>query len=265
MRLTISHTTAYSYDQPVSYGLQRLRLQPLTSRVQNVQNWSIDAEGAKPEAEYVDHFGNATCLMQVIPGVQQVQITASGVVDTLDPLGIYGTNDGGAPLWVFQHPTDLTRPGAGLRALVKPARHRQPGLDDLHALSAALLDAVPYRIGETYTETTAEEALKGGSGVCQDHAHLFVAAARLCGLPARYVSGYLLLDDRIDQDANHAWAEAFIDGMGWVGFDVSNGISPDERYVRLAVGRDAKDAAPLSGLRLGNASESLMVSLQIQQ
>ena len=74
-----------------------------------------------------------------------------------------------------------------------------------------------------------------------------------------------MMDDRVDQDASHAWAEAHLDGLGWVGFDVSNGISPDERYVRLATGLDSRDAAPISGMRMGSANESMIVSLQIQQ
>jgi len=112
---------------------------------------------------------------------------------------------------------------------------------------------------------TAEEAMAGGTGVCQDHAHIFIAAARAGGVPARYVSGYLMMDDRIDQDASHAWAEGYVAGLGWVGFDISNRQSPDERYVRLAVGRDYHDAAPISGLRIGDAQESMIVNLQVQQ
>jgi transglutaminase-like putative cysteine protease len=85
------------------------------------------------------------------------------------------------------------------------------------------------------------------------------------GIPARYVSGYLMMDDRIDQDATHAWAEAYVDGIGWIGFDVSNGICPDERYVRVATGLDYTEAAPVSGMRLGDSQERMVVSLQVQQ
>ena len=104
-----------------------------------------------------------------------------------------------------------------------------------------------------------------GGGVCQDHEQIFVPAARVAGIPARYISGYLMMNDRVDQDASHAWAEAHIDGLGWVGFDVSNGYSPDERYVRIATGLVARDASPISGVRMGSANESMIVSLQIQQ
>jgi transglutaminase-like putative cysteine protease len=101
--------------------------------------------------------------------------------------------------------------------------------------------------------------------VCQDHAQIFVAAARALGFPARYVSGYLMMDDRVHQDASHAWAEAHVENIGWVAFDVSNGISADPRYVRVATGLDYQEAAPISGLRYGSGGESLRVDLQVQQ
>ena len=119
--------------------------------------------------------------------------------------------------------------------------------------------------GKTYAATPAEDALSGGEGVCQDHAQIFISAARIAGVPARYVSGYLMMDDRVDQDAGHAWAEAWLPDLGWVGFDVSNGHSPDERYVRLATGLDYSQAAPLSGMRHGIGNETMIVSLQVQQ
>ena len=92
-----------------------------------------------------------------------------------------------------------------------------------------------------------------------------IAAARLLGYPARYVSGYLLMDGQTHQDATHAWCEIWTKGLGWVGFDVSNGISPDARYVRVATGRDYADAAPILGIRHGQGAENLHVSLQVQQ
>jgi transglutaminase-like putative cysteine protease len=96
--------------------------------------------------------------------------------------------------------------------------------------------------------TTAEAALTAGRGVCQDQAHVFIAGARALGIPARYVSGYLLIDGREEQEAGHGWAEGFVDGLGWIGFDIANEICPDDRYVRVASGRDYRDAAPVKGL-----------------
>lgn len=135
----------------------------------------------------------------------------------------------------------------------------------MHALSHVIAERVRYEIQKTHSETSAEEALEAGYGVCQDHAQIFVTAARLMGFPSRYVRGYLMLNDRVEQDASHAWAEAHLDGIGWIGFDVSNGISPDERYVRVATGLDYRDAAPVSGMRFGDSAESMNVTLQVQQ
>src|SRR5690606_677556 len=120
-------------------------------------------------------------------------------------------------------------------------------------------------VGATGAATTAEEALAVGRGVCQDQAQIFAAAARALGFPARYVSGYLMMSDTADQLASHAWAEAHLSSIGWVAFDPSNAISPDERYVRLAVGRDYRDAAPVSGIRLGTADERLAVHITVEQ
>ena len=101
--------------------------------------------------------------------------------------------------------------------------------------------------------------------MCQDHAHIFLSAARLLGHPARYVSGYLMMQDRVDQDATHAWAEVHFDALGWVGFDVSNRISPDSRYVRVATGLDYREAAPIYGMRHGDSDEALSVTVQVEQ
>ncbi|MEW9921383.1 transglutaminase domain-containing protein [Marimonas sp. MJW-29] len=265
MRLKIAHTTTYQYDQPVAYALQRVRLRPASSVMQEVLDWSLAVEGGKVETGYSDHYGNLVDLICADEGTRALSIRVEGTVETHDRAGILGRVYGRAPLWHFQRATALTEAGPQISGIAHSVDKALPQLDRLHALSAAILDAVAYTPDETHPETTAEEAVAHGHGVCQDHANIFIAAARYLGFPVRYVSGYLQMDDRIDQDASHAWAEAHVDDLGWVGFDVSNGISPDERYVRLATGRDAHDAAPVSGLRMGPGDESLIVSLQVQQ
>lgn len=265
MLLNIAHTTRYDYDAPVDYALQKVRLCPLDSPLQSVGNWALRVEGGKIEASYTDHFGNRVDLVSAEPGTQRMTLTAEGTATTHDAAGILGKVYGHAPLWLFQQPTDTTRPGDGIAELATVVAKSDQPLDGLHALSAAILDRVPYQTGKTDTATTAEQAIAIGQGVCQDHANIFIAAARKAGLPARYVSGYLYMPDRVDQDASHAWAEAHLDDLGWVGFDVSNGVSPDEKYLRIAIGRDAQDAAPISGLRMGSSREAMIVSLQVQQ
>ncbi|QFT59935.1 Transglutaminase-like superfamily protein [Sulfitobacter sp. THAF37] len=266
MHIEISHTTEYLYTAPVSYALQKVRLRPLSSGVQEVVDWSVTVSGGKIENQYIDHYGNHVDLVSLDPGGQALSIRASGSVETKCADGVTGKIYTRAPLWHFREPTAATEPGAEIRDIAGVLTRYDTTLDGLHGLSAAILEKVPYTLGATHSHTTAEEALtSGGGGVCQDHAQIFISAARVAGIPARYVSGYLMMNDRVDQDATHAWAEAHVDGLGWVGFDISNGYSPDERYVRIAIGRDARDASPIEGLRLGAAEEELIVSLQVQQ
>lgn len=265
MDLKISHTTRYAYDQPVSYALQRLHLRPQSNVMQTVLDWTVTVEGGQIELTCDDHHGNIMDLVNTAPGAVALAVTATGTVQTHNRAGVLGKVYGAAPLWHFQQDTPLTHPSRDIRALAKPLKGAADPLATLHDLSAQILAAVPYATGQTYSNTTAEDALSGGAGVCQDHAHIMIAAARVAGFPARYISGYLMLDDRIDQDASHAWIEVHLPTLGWVGFDVSNGISPDERYARLAIGRDAGDAAPVKGLRMGPGDESLIVTLQVQQ
>ena len=265
MQLKINHTTRYTYDAPAVYALQKVRLRPLPSPLQTIDAWDVQIEGGKIEVSYIDHYGNHTDLVSADRGVQQLSITAHGQVSVVDNSGVLGPVYGRAPLWHFSQATPLTRPGPGVAALSKVIDLAGNTLDGLHDLSMAIIAKAPYEIGKTNIDTTAEEALTLGAGVCQDHANIFISAARQAGLAARYVSGYLMMNDRVDQDATHAWAEVHVDDLGWVGFDVSNGVSPDARYVRIAVGRDARDAAPVTGMRLGPSSEEMIVTLQVQQ
>lgn len=264
MKLKITHRTEYSYDQGISYALQRLRLVPLTCQTQTIGNWSLAIEGAKEELRYVDHFGNDTRLVSVTGEPHVVAVTASGEVETHDKAGVYGPGKGFAPLWLFLPPTDRTQPGPEIRKLAGKVPEAAP-IERLHALMKSIFDAIKWEPGSTSISTSAEEALAQGRGVCQDHAHVFIAAARSMGIPSRYVSGYLLMEESAQQVASHAWAEAHVDGLGWVGFDAANDVCPDERYVRLGCGRDYGDAAPVSGIILGEANERLAVSITVEQ
>ena len=262
-RRTITHTTRYTYDAPVSYALQKARLRPQDGPGQSVLDWTLEVEGGRIETSYRDHYGNLVDLISTDPGATEVAITAKGACDVLDMSGITGAVYGRAPLWHFAQPTALTTPDEAITALSRDLT--TDTLAALHETAAAILKAVPYETGHTDPGTTAAQAMAGGAGVCQDHAHIFIAAARAGGLPARYVSGYLYMPDREDQDASHAWAEVHVNDIGWVGFDVSNGISPDDKYIRIATGRDAADATPLSGMRQGGADAQMVVTLQVQQ
>ena len=266
MRLQISHNTLYAYDAPVNYSLQQVRLTPKSRHGQKIHNWRTKIDGGKKELEFTDYHNNHVVLVSILPGASQLSILSQGDVETSDTNGIIGDTGGYAPLWLFTRPTALTKPGRGCGKMIADLGDGFASpIDGLHALSEAIRSRIEYKTGITDAATTSEDALNHGVGVCQDHAHVFLTCARTMGYPARYVSGYLMINDCIDQEASHAWAEAYIRDLGWVGFDVSNGISPDEKYVRLATGLDYREAAPISGLRLGTSAESMNVTIQVQQ
>ncbi len=265
MRIAITHRTRYDFEEPVVHALQRLRLTPKSTSGQSIIEWSMDMEGAHRELEYEDHNCNTTTLVAVEPGIQQVKIECRGLVDTNDNAGVIGRHAGHLPIWHFAGQSKMTKPGSAMKAIVSGMADSDDRLDMLHELSAKVLDKVRYETGRTTSETTAEEAAEAGHGVCQDHAHIFIGCARHLGIPARYVSGYLMMEDRVMQEAGHAWAEAFIKDLGWVGFDISNGISPDARYVRVATGKDYSEAAPITGISFGGSGDSLSVELEVSQ
>jgi transglutaminase-like putative cysteine protease len=265
MRLSISHRTTYSYDGPVDFGLQQLRLTPKSSGAQRVLSWTTTVTGGRRELTFEDHHANTVELVSVEPGAREIEILSQGELEIEDRAGVHGAHAGHMPLWLFERQTPLTRPGAGCRRLVAGLTPKMGPLERLHALSRAIREAVDYRTGSSGVRSTAEDAIAAGSGVCQDHAHVFVGCARAMGVPARYVSGYLMMDDRVAQEATHAWAEAHLPDLGWVGFDVSNAISPDARYVRVATGLDYAEAAPVNGFRYGTANEDLCVALDVRQ
>lgn len=264
MRLKIHHSTKYSFGEPVHYALQQVRKTPKSSETQVITQWTTRVVGGKKELVFEDHHRNLTELLSIDREAQALEIISEGEVELRGATGVIGRHLGPAPLWYYQNSTPLTEAKTGARALIR-ALEDAPDLERLHALSQAIRGLVAYEIGVSQPDWTAEDTLAAGHGVCQDHTHVFLAAARALDFPARYVSGYLMLDDRTSQEAMHAWAEAYLDGLGWVGFDISNGISPDERYVRVATGLDYRDAAPVSGTRIGGASEALHVQIDVAQ
>ncbi|MEM6534221.1 MAG: transglutaminase family protein [Pseudomonadota bacterium] len=265
MRLIINHTTQYDYEVPATYALQQIRIKPQTTAGQTVLSWDMQLTGAEVQASFRDEHGNLVDLVELSPGATQVRLSVSGEIETHDTNGVVGRHMLAMPLWFYLRQTKLTQPGGQVRALVEAVGSVDDRVAALHRLSAAIRDRVAYETGETGVDTTAEDALLHQRGVCQDHTHIFLSAARELGFPARYVSGYLMMNDRIEQEASHAWAEAHVNGLGWIGIDVSNAISPDERYVQVARGLDYASAAPTSGFVVGAQQENLIVSVQVQQ
>jgi transglutaminase-like putative cysteine protease len=262
MLISIRHLTTYRYAEPVNYTIQSLRLTPASFTGQRVIDWSVQTHGSCAAPQFEDGFGNIVHLLTINVPHQEVVIEAGGTVETKDTNGVVAGLKHTIPPRVFLKETARTEPDDAIRELARDAQ----GVDRLgrlHALAGGVRDRVDYVPGITDAHTGAAEALADGKGVCQDHAHIFIAAARTIGVPARYVTGYLVTGDTAD--AHHAWAEAWVEGLGWVGFDIANRICPTERHVRLACGLDAGYAAPINGSRKGGAEERLDVAVVVQQ
>jgi transglutaminase-like putative cysteine protease len=142
---------------------------------------------------------------------------------------------------------------------------QEDALSSLHALMLGIRDRMQFEPGITEVATDADTALRLGRGVCQDLSQIFIAAARHLGVPARYVSGHYAAADHPEQEAAHAWAEGFVPGLGWVSFDPTHGVCGTEGHVRVAVGLDSRDAAPVRGSRRGGGLESLAVGVHGRQ
>ena len=269
MLLQISHRTHYTHALPISYGLMQLRLLPAAHQGQTIRDWRIGMEGAVEELRFSDQHNNQVILASYAGQPHEIMVTCEGSVETTDRSGMAGLHEGPAPLWYYMRPTTLTKPGPLVRGLVKGLESGQGDeIGLMHRLCGVISDSVLYETGSTHIHTSAEEVVRLGRGVCQDHTHVLISAARILGYPARYVSGYLMMNDRVEQEASHAWAEIHFDGLGWVGFDVSNGISPDERYVRVAVGLDYREAAPIRAFHLGGGKSEdnkMLVNIAVQQ
>jgi len=263
MLISVRHITRYAYAEPVSYAIQSLRLTPAPFKGHRIVDWRVHVAGAGQPLQFRDGFGNLVHLITVGPH-HNLTIDASGTVETADSNGVVDGLADPSPPRIYLRETPQTRPEPAIRELARCVA-ASDRLGGLHALASAIRNGVDYMPGITDAHTNAAEALAEGKGVCQDHAHIFIAAARSLGIPARYVTGYLLLEEPAPATAHHAWAEAWVEDLGWVGFDVANRICPTDRYVRLAAGLDAKGAAPISGSRRGGETERLDVSVEVRR
>ena len=257
-----------------STGLSRVwckshRLIPSGNDNQTILSWSVDCGAAKRSGSFRTGAGDLTETVCVTGPADGFEIVVVGVVETRDSAGVLQGHKEKVMPSAYLRPTQQTTPDVAIRELGERAVANcapTAWLDKAHALSKAVSDAVAYETGETEPATTAADALAGGKGVCQDHAHVLIAAARCLDIPARYVTGYLHSDaDGQAHGASHAWAELFVTGLGWVGFDAANGCCPNELYVRLASGLDALDAAPIRGVIEGQVSENLTAKVVVSE
>jgi transglutaminase-like putative cysteine protease len=264
MLLQVNHVTRYRYDQPVRGVVQSHRLTPTPTEGQRVLDWVITVTDGLQGGSFRDGAGDLVQSWSVLGPVSEIAVTVKGTVETKDTSGVLkGPREMLAPE-SYLRDTVPTRADTALTVLARSVPHSDDALGLAHALSGVVADAIRYAPGSTSAHTTAAEALALGTGVCQDHAHALIAVARCLDMPARYVSGYLHSNNDGDaHEAAHAWAEVFVPGLGWVGFDPANRCCPDERYIRLGSGLDAQDAAPIKGTARGPGRESLDVTVAI--
>ena len=264
MRVAISHETVYRYARPADYSIQYLRLTPLSGVTQRVLNWKLVAPA--PLVPWTDAFGNSAHVLVMDKPHEEIRVRALGEVEIADAgKPLLSDGEPHAPE-LYLRETRLTQADAEVRAFARRFLSGDAATASarLGMLMRGIRDVVEYRPGVSHVATSASEALDAGAGVCQDHAHLFVSCCRAIGVPARYVSGYLCTEDSGDAAmASHAWAEAWVDGAGWLSFDVANRMSNAKAHVRVAVGLDYLDAAPVRGVRRGGHGEALDVEVVV--
>jgi transglutaminase-like putative cysteine protease len=267
MRIKIRHETAYAYKQPVRSAVQLLRMTPRSCDTQFVRSWRVEIDTDARLDKSEDAYGNITHMVFIDKPVDHVRIMIEGEVDTVDTGGMVAGTLERQPRQLHLRETALTMATETVKDLARKAAEAngRDMIGTLHTLNLAICETMTFAVGATTASTTAGAALAQKSGVCQDFAHIFVSAARTLGIPARYVSGYYMRTDHADQDAGHAWAEAYLDQLGWVGFDPAQGACVNDRYVRVAIGADSNEAAPVRGARTGGLSEELTVAIQVEQ
>ncbi len=282
MYYSIRHVTRFRYDAPVRESVMELRMQPRSEGPQALRSFQIATNPRAQLYAYTDHLGNAVYHFNVLRQHEELRIETQSVVemsafpvlpDAADPLEWerYNALNLRPDHYDLLEPSKFAQMTDVLHAFMTAKGIAKPVGDPLSALkhlNKTIHDSFEYQSGVTDAYSPIDEALSQGRGVCQDFAHIMIAAARSWGIPARYVSGYLHHSrkgrDRSDDDATHAWIEAWLPTMGWIGFDPTNDILAGDRHIRVAVGRDYADVPPTRGTYKGDADSELAISVSVQ-
>ncbi len=267
MRLRISHSTTYRYEPPATGVIQIIRMTPGSHDGQYVAEWQIGVSTNSRLAMHEDAFGNVTHVISH-GAIADLAILAEGLVETHDTGGVLRGTDERFPPSLFLRSTSLTEVSPVMATFARELRSESEAdaLGFLHTLMTQINEHMTFDEDPTNSGTSAVEAFTLKRGVCQDYAHIFIACARSGGIPARFVSGHFLRSDGMaHQEAGHAWAEAFIPDLGWVGFDPANCICTTDAHVRVAIGLDYLGAAPVRGTRYGGGLETLTVAVRVEQ
>ena len=268
MRIRISHATTYRYDTPPNGVIQLLRLTPRNHDGQYVVSWRVEVSEECQLFQHEDAFGNISHSFTAEGPFAELTVAVEGEIETHDTSGVVRGTVERFPPSMFLRETALTEADAAIVDFAEGVRagNSAEPLSLLHGLMTALNREISFDTDPTHSATTAAEAFALRRGVCQDLAHIFLASTRMYGIPARYVSGHFYRGDGVtSQDAGHAWVEAFVEGLGWVGFDPTNGIGTTEAHVRVAVALDYLGAAPVRGTRFGGGGEILKVAVHVDQ
>ncbi len=263
MRLKINHQIIYNYSAPVARSVQSLRLTPGSDERQRVVKWQLDLPGTA--TEFIDAFGNITQLLTVEGSHTEIRIGVDGIVDMAEE-PIPNRREGGLSPLIFLRETALTAADPRLYAFSEKHQDQitSSPLAALQALTERIRSAVRYSSEATGVQTTAADVLSQGSGTFQDLSHLFIACCRILGIPARYISGYLYSGSAADPKLTlHAWAEAWVDQIGWLDFDISNAHPAKGNSLRLAIGRDDLDACPVRRVPSGGSVQTMAVQVQV--
>lgn len=281
MHLSINHVTKFRYSAPITESIMELRMQPLSEGPQRCLKFDLSLKPPARASSYRDHFGNAVEHFDIPGRHTQLVINASSLIESLprpelpealDPKAwdeLDALVDGG-DFWDMLMPSHFAQPTDALLDFARELdlrRHDDP-LTVLRELNTAIYNAFDYVPQSTTADSPIDEALGTRKGVCQDYSNIMIALVRHLRVPCRYVSGYLFhrveYNDRSAQDATHAWVEALLPELGWVGFDPTNNLPAGQRHIRVAVGRDYFDVPPTRGVFKGAAESELSVAVQVK-
>ncbi len=274
MYYTIRHVTRFRYSAPITQSVMEVRMQPRTEGSQRCLNFQLSVTPSARALHYRDYLGNVVHNFDVPGEHRQLSIIAQSQVEVRPLPDLPASMPASA--WDelskseydmlvpshFTHPSPLL---SGLAVELGVERRDDP-LSFLRELTARIYDAFAYVPESTAVDSPIDDALKARQGVCQDFTHIMLALLRPMGIPARYVSGYLYPrqgGSRSTPGASHAWVEAYLPELGWVGFDPTNNLIADYCHIRVAIGRDYADVPPTRGVFKGKAETELSVSVQV--
>lgn len=268
MQIAIRHKLSLALGSGIARSVQHVLLTPQTGPTQTVREWTIEMPGFDRAASFVDGFGNRAHLVSQTKPEAELTISVTGLVDTIDRNGVIGRLQGDIPPALYRRPTALTKPIGTITSKFRASpRNGQDRIATLHALMARVAEVVgggeQSQSQSQDGQSQSQELAQAARPPAADFAHAFIGAARALEIPARYVTGYVLADS--DTPTLHAWAEAWDDGLGWIGFDPVLVVCPTDRHVRVAVGLDAVATMPVRAVPVVGEPKVLSMVVEAAQ